>query len=239
MFVIKTTQFEGPLDILLTLIERRKLHIGDFSLASIADDYLSHTTESGQDLGRDSEFLVIAAALVLIKSKSLLPTVELTDDEQASIDDLKDRLAAYRVIKYISPTLEKLYGNHSLYLPRRIRKPIIRFNPGENLNSEALETAARGVVGSLPQIQTPPKARVRRLLSLDEVLKRVNERVRQHLSLTFSSLTKENKEGRVEIVMQFLAVLELIKQDAVDVDQLETYGDIRLETREVGVPRYN
>src|SRR4051812_32375972 len=99
-FLVKHEQFEGPLDLLLSLIEKRKLFINDISLAKVADDFINHIKNFEQfPIGESANFILIASTLLLIKSKSLLPTLQLTEEEQGSIEDLETRLKIYQRIK--------------------------------------------------------------------------------------------------------------------------------------------
>ena len=92
VYRIKTDEFEGPLDLLLTLIEKRKFFINDISLSKVADDYLDYIRSQDNLLVKDTtHFLLIASTLVLIKSKSLLPSFTLTEDEQGDIKDLENQ----------------------------------------------------------------------------------------------------------------------------------------------------
>ncbi|HVT74797.1 MAG TPA: segregation/condensation protein A, partial [Candidatus Paceibacterota bacterium] len=95
-FTVKQERFEGPLELLLDLIEKRKLFVNDVSLSKVADDYIGYVNNLGEfPVAEGAQFVLIASTLLLIKSKSLLPTLELTTDEQASIDDLNRRLKIY------------------------------------------------------------------------------------------------------------------------------------------------
>ena len=99
-FKIKTETFEGPLDLLLSFIEKRKLLINEISLAKITDDYLGHIQSiSDHSIGDRAEFIVTASTLLLIKSRSLLPNLSLSDEEEQNISDLEDRLKLYQKIK--------------------------------------------------------------------------------------------------------------------------------------------
>src|SRR4051812_5655315 len=99
-FTVKTEVFEGPLDLLLSLIEKRKLFVNDISLAKVADDFIAHVQGFEKFPMNDSvNFTLIASTLLLIKSKSLLPTLTLTEEEEEGIHDLEARLKMYKRIK--------------------------------------------------------------------------------------------------------------------------------------------
>jgi segregation and condensation protein A len=90
IYKVKTETFEGPLDLLLSLIEKRKLFINDISLAKVADDYVSHIQSLGNfPIADSANFILIASTLLLIKSKSLLPQLTLSEEEQTNVDDLE------------------------------------------------------------------------------------------------------------------------------------------------------
>ena len=89
-FTVKQQQFEGPLELLLDLIEKRKLFVSDIALAQVTDDYIAHIKSSTEfPIADSAQFILVASTLLLIKSKSLLPSLDLTTEEQADIKDLE------------------------------------------------------------------------------------------------------------------------------------------------------
>ena len=103
--------FEGPLDLLLDLIEQRKLLINDVSLAKVTDDYLAHIKEEGGfSLPGAAQFILVASTLLLIKSRSLLPSLALTEEEEGSIEDLERRLMLYKKMKDLRAGVQTLFG---------------------------------------------------------------------------------------------------------------------------------
>ena len=95
-YQVKTHIFEGPLDTLLSLIEKRKLFINDISLSKVADDYIAYIKSlENFPIADSAHFILIASTLVLIKSKSLLPNLTLSEEEEHSIEDLEARLREY------------------------------------------------------------------------------------------------------------------------------------------------
>src|ERR1035437_4870141 len=100
-FKIKTTSFEGPFGLLLTLVEKRKLFINDVSLAAVTEDYLNYMNKLGGlnslPPAEISSFIIVASTLILIKSKSLLPNLNLTLEEEGDIHDLEERLRLYEL----------------------------------------------------------------------------------------------------------------------------------------------
>ena len=99
-FAVKTEVFEGPLELLIELVEKRKLLINDISLAAVTDEYMQRVSAMQErSLPGTAQFVALAATLLLIKSKSLLPVLELTEEEEASIDDLQERLRQYQIVR--------------------------------------------------------------------------------------------------------------------------------------------
>src|SRR5690606_7077082 len=112
-YTVKTEKFEGPLELLLDLIEKRKLFVSDVSLAQVADDYIEYVKNlSDFPVADSAQFVLIASALLLIKSKSLLPSLSLTTEEQASIQDLEHRLKMLERMRALSQGIKPLFGRN-------------------------------------------------------------------------------------------------------------------------------
>lgn len=107
-FTIKTQVFEGPLDLLLNLVEKKKLFINDIALSKVTDDFIAYIQSfEAMPIGDAAHFILIASTLLLIKSKSLLPTLNLTEEEEVGIQDLETRLKIYKRIKDASLNVQK------------------------------------------------------------------------------------------------------------------------------------
>ena len=98
-YIVNTGAFQGPLELLLSLIEKRKLFISDISLSEVTDDFINHVKNTSDfPMSQSAHFVLIASTLLLIKSKSLLPTLEFTEEETESMEDLERRLKSYPII---------------------------------------------------------------------------------------------------------------------------------------------
>ncbi|MEY2664570.1 MAG: segregation and condensation protein segregation and condensation protein [Candidatus Parcubacteria bacterium] len=238
-FTIKTQVFEGPLDLLLSLVEKRKLFINDIALSKVADDYVEHVKQLGHFPIEDSaNFILIASTLLLIKSKSLLPALTLTEDEQQGIQDLETRLKIYQRMKDMSVHVKRMYGESVIYTPTQARPATVVFSPHPSMTSASLLHAIRDIIRNLPKKEVIPKAVIRKVLNLEEVIVSLTERVTAGLRMSFREFTKAHKEEKVNVIVSFLAMLELVKQGVIQVNQEGSFGDIHMETGEVGVPRY-
>lgn len=126
-YKVKTGVFEGPLELLLSLIEARKLFINEISLAEVTADYLAYIKNiSSFRMNDATQFLVIASTLLLIKSRSLLPNLNLTEKEEDKIIDLEDRLKKYKAIKESAILIKDQFGKNILFLAGE-KKIILRY----------------------------------------------------------------------------------------------------------------
>jgi len=238
-FKIKTEVFEGPLDLLLNLIEKRKLFINDIALAKVADDYIAYLKSLEKfPIADSADFLVIASTLLLIKSRSLLPNLNLTEDEQKDIGDLERRLKIYQRIKELSVHIKNHFGKEIIFAPEP-RKMIPVFSPDQTMTKENFLTAILSVIRSLPKVENIPKAIVRKVVSLEEMISNLTQRIQSSIKLSFREFAKVGKEERVNVIISFLAMLELVKQGIVNVKQDNHFADIEIETQQAGLPHYN
>ena len=238
VFQIKTNAFEGPLDILLDLIEKRKIFVSDISLAQVADEYIAHVRSLATlPVSETAHFLLVASTLVLIKSKSLLPEITLSDEEESDIEMLKRRLAIYQRIRRAGNRILEGYGRNILFARLPARNTTIVFAPDTETTSPGLLVAIRRVIAAFPKPERLPEAIVKKIVSLDEMMERLAERVKTGLKMSFRSFS--GRTERAETVVLFLALLELIRQGAMDAVQSERFGDISMESRDVGTPRYH
>lgn len=254
MLTVKTPVFEGPLDLLLSLIEKRKLFINDISLSKVTDDYIAYinSPEGNQNisLGVRAHFILIASTLLLIKSKSLLPTLDLTEEEQVSIEDLEARLKEYKRIKELSVHVRERFGRQVLFtkIPRKNVAPV--FSPEKSITVAGIFAAIQDVIKNIPKVEAIPKAIVRKVVSLEEMIERLTERVTAGLKMSFRDFAGAQKSGgagtgnfipreeRVNIIVSFLAMLELVKQGIINVHQEDRHNDIHMETQDVSLPSY-
>jgi len=238
-YSIKTEVFEGPLELLLSLIEKRKLLINDISLAKVADDYISHTRSlSALPVGDTANFLLIASTLVLIKSKSLLPSLLLSEEEEGSIRDLEERLRIYKRIQDASGNIKKLFGENIIFPKSQSRQTEVVFSPDKNTTLSGISDAIKNVLSQLPKKEYIPETIVKKVMSLDEMIDKLTERIQTHLKTGFREFSGMGRSDKVHVVVSFLAMLELVKQGIVDVAQERKFGDINIESRSVGTPKY-
>lgn len=240
-FKVKVGEFEGPLEILLSLIEKRKLHISDVSLSQVADEFIEHTrAHENFPIADSADFILVASTLLLIKSKSLLPNLELTAEEQVSIEDLENRLESYQKYKALAQGLQKMFGNF-LYFAKERKQVNIVFSPATDISLSSLQSALQNALNNLPKkVEELPKVMVGKIISLEEMIDRLSDRITSSLRMSFSDFAKTStdKATKVDVIVSFLAMLELVKRGMVRVSQNEHFDDIDIESEDTGVPRY-
>lgn len=238
-FKIKIGDFEGPLDMLLELVEKRKLHINTISLSQVADEFIEHIKSFEEFPMSDSaDFILVASTLLLIKSKSLLPNLDLTEEEQVSIEDLENRLALYKKYKELAANIGRMFGNF-LYFAGERKNVRVVFSPTAEITSESLKNALREMLKNMPQkAEELPKLAVKKIISLEEMVEKLSERIKNSLKTSFKDFAGVGKAEKVEVIVSFLAMLELVKQGLVRVNQDRHFEDISIESENTGVPVY-
>lgn len=237
-FALASERFQGPLEALLDLIEARKLSVSDVSLAEVCDAYLAYIEHLPEmPLSETSQFILIASTLLLIKSRSLLPTLELSQDEKESVEELERRLARLRVFRAAGKGLRARWGTEALLMPRKApdRPPL--FSPGEAAASGILASARRLLAAIPPTAAKMAEATVAPVVALEEVISHLRTRLSRAVRTTWSELTRG--ANRHERIVHFLAVLELVRAGSASVSQDRLFGDILIEADEVSTtPSY-
>jgi segregation and condensation protein A len=237
-FLIKTDSYEGPFEVLLDLIEARKLLVNDLALANITEEYIEHVrSQESFPVEETSQFIQIAATLLLIKSKSLIPDLTLTEEESADIDDLKRRLEVYEKVREATRELARIFGKNVLFSEgARPVEPF--FAPTRDLSTKTLAEALGRVLTAREDVEALPEARVKPIVSIEEVMSKLAKRVQSAMTLSFKDFAGSTKE-KVEIIVSFLALLELVKQGSVIAEQYQQHGDIRISNSETSaIPHY-
>jgi segregation and condensation protein A len=235
---IKTQAFEGPLDLLLDLVERRKFLINDISLAAVTDEFLEKVRLMQElSLPNTAQFVALAATLLLIKSKSLLPVLSLTQEEEEGIDDLELRLRRYQMYRDIAKDIEVLFGKNVARERQFVQNEEPLFVTDKWTTLQGLSSVIDEVVQNLPKKEFKPKVQVRKVISLEEMIDRLHKRIEECVKLSFRELVQDAEE-RAHVIVGFLAILESVKQGSILVAQLNRFDDIHIERHGAGVPKY-
>lgn len=227
---IRLEQFEGPLDLLLSLIEKEKLDITHVSLAKVTDQYLKYLeTEESISLDNLASFLSVAARLILIKSRALLPILEFSDEEEESMDDLERQLREYKRFREITGKLgPALVHGYSAHARESFLGTQIVFYPPSGLSALDLRAHFIGVLGEIPVFEVLPEKEIRAIVTLEEKILHLRSTLAERAESSFAELTKTATD-RVEVIISFLAVLEMVKQRIIFVEQDRFFSDIRIK----------
>lgn len=236
-FSYTTAGFEGPLETLLNLIEDRKLSISSISLAEVTDAYLAYMERLPElPLPETSQFVLIASTLLLIKSRTLLPTLELSRDERESVEELERRLARLRSIRTAAKLLKRQWGSAPLVLAKRAPLKEAVFAPA-GVSLAILVEALKRLVHTLPKPGSVAEATVAPVLALEEVISQVRTRLTRAFRARFSELTRSR--GKHDVIVYFLAMLELVRSGSASVSQDKLFSDITIELSDVAsTPSY-
>ncbi len=238
-YQVKTHIFEGPLDTLLSLIEKRKLFINDISLAQVADDYIAYVKSlENFPIADSAHFILIASTLVLIKSKSLLPTLTLSEEEEHNIEDLEARLREYQKYKELSKHLKDRFNINVEYLRQPSKEKIIVFAPDKSVAVGNIYETTKTLILQLPKKEFVPKAVIKKIISLEEMIENLTTRITENMKMSFKDFSGIGKTDKVNVIVSFLAMLELVKQGIIQVRQDKDFHDIEMENQTVGIPRY-
>lgn len=237
-FKLKLVNFEGPIEILLRLVEEKKMHISQVSLAAVADDFIAHLEklENGDKI-QMANFIFVASTLMLIKSISLLPTLVVSEEEKGSIEDLENRLRKYQEIKRLSEYVKRAYGRRIIFGREPSREIMPIFSPSHDLILDNLKEALLRVIANLPKVEKLSRVVVQKIISLEEVIEDLAKRVQSALKTSFRGFVRDQKE-KINVIVSFLGLLELVKRGIVSVEQGAHFQDIAMEPAEASVPKY-
>lgn len=230
MHKIALEQFEGPLDLLLQLIEKNKLQITEISLAQITDQYLSYIEASDNLISEEvADFLLIASRLIYIKSKYLLPGLAVDSEDDAV--DLEKQLKIYRQYFEASKAINKLYSDQhrqSWSRQQNMKLPSKQeFVPPANTDTHILHKLFEDVLGRIERFVNIPKVVMQKAVSIGEKILHLKQFIKDKLEIKFSHLLTESG-NKMETIVSFLAMLELIKQREIAADQDSMFGEINI-----------
>ena len=195
-FAVQAGTFEGPFDALLAMIEKKKLHISEVSLAQIADDYIAYVREHEFKLKDATMFVWTAATLMLIKSRHLLPQFQLTTEEEEDTSGLELRLRIYAVYKKQMEKIEQQFGRKRIYSRIFRKKVVIKFRPDSRITPEEMRAQIQDVFTTVePETFVPEKA-VTKTRSLKEVIDDIASRVQRFVRINFHELVMGGRQKR-------------------------------------------
>ena len=243
---VKLEVFEGPLDLLLHLIDKNKIDIYDIPIVEITSQYMEYIRNmEREDLNVMSEFLVMAATLLDIKCRMLLPKeVNEEGEEEDPRQELVEQLLQYKMYKYVASELKDREGDADFVMykkpsiPEEVEQyvePVDLDRLLGDLTLSRLTDIFRDVMKRQTEKIDPVRSKFGKIekeeVSLTEKFTYIHGYLKEHRRFSFRSLLKK-QHSRMHIVVTFLAILELMKLGEIHVEQEETFGEIMIERTE-------
>lgn len=228
---VQLESFEGPMDLLLQLVEAEKMTINQVSLAKVADQFMEYAntlTEKRPD--ELAEFLMVAAQLMLIKSKALLPHL-MWDDDGSDAAELEQRLKMFQRFADAARRIDNIWRKeiwwHARTTLRAHKQAAPVFYPPPGVTASRLASVMHKLIALMEEEQVEEKESVSRIVSIRDKISYIRSRLYDNISIGFSSLIKDDG-NRTELIVTFLALLELVKQKLVGLTQDTLFADINI-----------
>ena len=232
MYEIKLEKFEGPLDLLLQLIEGQKLSITEVSLTQVTDQYVEYIhTATAINPEEIADFLLVAAKLLYTKSKEILPAA-IWDEEEDGVD-LAAQLKIYKEYHDASKLIDKM-AKKEMFAYSRVM-PIVRkveagFYPSNKITMPLMQELFSNALKRLEPIIYIPKTIIEKTITITEKIREIKAAIKEVVAMDFKKLLK--KGGKTDTIMSFLAMLELIKQRDIEVDQGNLFDTMTIKKTE-------
>lgn len=240
---VKLEAFEGPLDLLLHLIEKNKVDIYDIPISEITAQYLEYIRELSGDMNVMSEFLVMAATLIDIKCRMLLPAeVNEEGEEQDPRAELVEKLLEYKMYKYMSYELKdrQLDAAKNLYRAQKIPEEVAAYRPpldyeelmGDmtlNKLHDLFQSILKKQENKIDPIRSSYGTIVKEEIDMDVKTFYVEDFARKNKTFSFRRLL-ENQKSRMEVIVTFLIILEMMKTGKITISQENIFDDILIES---------
>jgi len=239
---IKTENFEGPLDLLCYLIDKNKMNIYEINLSEITEQYIEYINQrEKQKLALSSEFIIMASALLMIKSKGLLPSTENSDEEELTEEELIRRIVEYKKYKEITFKLREMYKAYAdiiygrpekIELPKQTLDKTYEKETIVELYKNAMEKLETRVNVNAQNIE---KIAIRDAYSVSSKVKEIYKALIKKPKIIFNKMFTVSKTNKVEVVTAFTGLLELSRRSKVITSQEDLFGDITVERKKRNV----
>lgn len=220
-------QFEGPFDLLLSLIDQRKLEITEVALSEVTEQYLQYLDSlEGDRADYIADFLVVATKLLLLKSRSLLPQFLPDEDDGPG---LEEQLKLYKMYVDASRHIETYWeSNTRTFFREEPTRKVEEFVPPVNATQDRLHASMVQLIKRLKPPKPLPKVEIDKTVSLKQKVQHIRTLLQKTKQVRFHEVLSV-ANNRSEIIVGFLALLELVKQRSVHLNQDESFGDILVE----------
>lgn len=231
LITLKDHEFEGPLDLLLTLIEEQKLDITKVAIAQVTEQFLLYVRQLEKiDPTTLSDYLSIAAKLLVIKSKAILPTLEIEQEEEEDPgQNLEERLILYKQFKEAAKYIHLLDARKKQSFTRSLTfEERIHFFPDPSVTTDRLKNYIVGILDNLKELDNLPKAKIKEAISIQEKIDNLQIFISEQIETNLSTLISSAK-NKHEVIITFLALLELVKQRVLTLEQEALFTDVTIK----------
>lgn len=227
-FEVSQETFSGPLQLLLELIEKDELPITEVSLAQVTEEYLDYIGKRDVPPEELVDFLLLASRLLYLKSKAILPKIELEDEEDGG--RLVAQLKMYKEFIAASKNVEALFKQGVVMHFRPKTKVLIepRFSPTEQMTKSTLQATMAHLMKKLQPFFSLRETSMRKVVSVQQKIQHIQEFILDRVQSSFHQIIG-SEATRVDAVVSFLALLELMKQEIIHASQEELFKDIKIK----------
>ncbi len=238
-YMLETKEYSGPLDTLLSLIEERKLDVNQISLSKVTEDFLRYVrTLEKIETPFLADFVLIASRLIFLKSKTLLPDLRLSEEEESDIHDLERRLALYKELKPAMKLVDKLWREGTAAWSRpyflhlgggenisEMKEQF--FYPGKGITHNMLAGSLSRIFESFRKMEAETQVLKEKIVTIEEKIQEVLSRLTTEGKISFGKLSGASAS---EIVIVFLAILHLARDQRITLEQDGHFSDIIITT---------
>ncbi|MBF8281077.1 MAG: segregation and condensation protein A [Candidatus Magasanikbacteria bacterium] len=228
MYEVQTDSFVGPFDLLLSLIEKEELDISEIAISKVTDAYLNYLDAQKEIPAEElADFLVVAAKLLYLKSRVLLPQLTAGEEEGLS---LEEQLKMYREFVRAAAEIESRIKEQYFLYPRQelIWKREVEFSPPTNVAGEKMREVFLEIIERLKPFVRLPQAAIFKTISIKEKISAIRALLERAGRASLKDVLAD-AGNRTELIVTFLALLELVKQKSVVAEQNSLFGDIVFE----------
>jgi segregation and condensation protein A len=224
---VQVEQFEGPLDLLLQLIEEQQMDITALSLGNVTEQFLEYVRNLQEKNPINlADFLIIAAKLLVIKSKALLPNLEFGIEEEETAFDLAQQLLIYKKYKEAARFLKRFdLGRYQSWAREVDFSDRVTFVPDPEVTVDVLAQTLSNLASELKEIVKLPEKVMEEVVSISEKINHIQRLIADKVQTSLSDLLKGAK-NKTDVIVTFLALLELTKQRILSLEQTEHFADI-------------
>jgi segregation and condensation protein A len=227
-FEVTQEKYAGPLGLLLELIEEKSLPITEVSLAEVTEGYLKYLENEKVPVEELADFLLVASRLIYLKSRELMPYLQ-SKEEDEGVDELEEQLRLYKEYVEAAKILEARFGKEMMherpFVKLRRDEPV--FSPPPSLKPSIIEEVYRNVLKRLEPFFALSETSMERVKSLEERIEELTSAIKTRATISFKEVMK-GARSKMEVVVSFLALLELLRRRTVTVKQDSAFSDIEL-----------